>query len=77
MIDRSLRALVSQQVDDEFEVIVVCSGSDGTFERVRDDIPDGAVRPTPRPRPARRGAQRRVVDGQRRVRDVSRGRTCG
>ena len=35
VIDRSLRAAVAQEVDDEYEVIVVCSGSDGTFERVR------------------------------------------
>ena len=34
--------------------------------------PTSALRPAPRPRPARRGAQRRVVDGQRRVRDVPR-----
>jgi glycosyltransferase involved in cell wall biosynthesis len=42
VIDRSLGALVGQDVDDEFEVIVVCSGRDGTSAHV------GATYPTVR-----------------------------
>ena len=34
VIDRSLGALVTQDVGDEFEIIVVCSGTDGTSEHV-------------------------------------------
>jgi glycosyltransferase involved in cell wall biosynthesis len=41
-IDRigpSLDALVSQDLDDPFEIIVICSGSDGTYELARDHSP--------------------------------------
>jgi glycosyltransferase involved in cell wall biosynthesis len=40
VIDRSVDALAGQQLDDEYEVIVVCSGSDGTAERVRRRYPE-------------------------------------
>jgi len=39
VIDRSIGALVSQEVEDEFEIILVCSGTDETFERVRSKYP--------------------------------------
>jgi glycosyltransferase involved in cell wall biosynthesis len=39
VIDRSLGALVAQDVGDEFEIIVVCSGTDGTAEHVAATYP--------------------------------------
>jgi glycosyltransferase involved in cell wall biosynthesis len=39
VIERSIGALVSQDVDDEFEIILVCSGTDGTYEHVRSRYP--------------------------------------
>jgi glycosyltransferase involved in cell wall biosynthesis len=39
VIDRSVRALLDQDVEDEFEIIVVCSGSDGTSEHVVVEYP--------------------------------------
>ncbi len=39
VIDRSMRALVHQDVDDEFEVILACSGDDDTVEHVRRTYP--------------------------------------
>jgi glycosyltransferase involved in cell wall biosynthesis len=39
VIDRSLDALLGQEVNDEFEIIVVCSGSDGTSEHVAEKYP--------------------------------------
>ena len=39
VIDRSVEALVSQQVDEDFEIIVVCSGTDGTYARVKHGHP--------------------------------------
>jgi len=39
VIDRSLVALVAQEVDDDTEIIVVCSGSDGTSEHVTTTYP--------------------------------------
>ena len=56
VIDRSLAALTSQTLDDDFEVIVVCSGSDGTFERVRSRYPE--VRAVQLPRRALPGEAR-------------------
>lgn len=35
----ALDALVSQDLDDPFEIIVICSGSDGTFELARNHSP--------------------------------------
>lgn len=43
VIDRSLDALESQALDDEFEIVVVCSGSDGTERRVRERHPSARV----------------------------------
>jgi glycosyltransferase involved in cell wall biosynthesis len=39
VIDRSLNALVGQTVDDDTEIIVVCSGTDGTSEHVTATYP--------------------------------------
>jgi glycosyltransferase involved in cell wall biosynthesis len=39
VIDRSIGALVDQQLDDEFEIILACSGDDATFARVRAAYP--------------------------------------
>ena len=39
VIDRSIRALLGQEVDDDAEIIVVCSGTDGTSEHVTATYP--------------------------------------
>jgi glycosyltransferase involved in cell wall biosynthesis len=39
VIDRSITALLSQEVDEPFEVILVGSGTDGTVEHVRSQYP--------------------------------------
>ena len=39
VIEGAVRALVDQEVDEPFEVIVVCSGTDGTYRLVREAFP--------------------------------------
>lgn len=39
VIGRSVQALLDQKVDEEFEIIVVCSGSDDTSRLVREQFP--------------------------------------
>lgn len=39
VIDRSIRALVSQEVDEDFEIVLVSSGTDKTFEHTRNRYP--------------------------------------
>jgi glycosyltransferase involved in cell wall biosynthesis len=40
VIDACIEALLCQEMDEPFEVIVVCSGSDTTAQRVRERFPD-------------------------------------
>lgn len=56
VIDRSIRALAEQEVDEPFEIILACSGTDGTTEHVRRNYPD--VRCVQLPAPAFPGEAR-------------------
>jgi glycosyltransferase involved in cell wall biosynthesis len=56
VIDRAIGALINQEVDEEFEIILVCSGADGTVEHVRNNYP--TVRCVQLPAPALPGEAR-------------------